>query len=110
MSMRQDDAIAIVGFGGVLPGSTDLDGFWANVVSGVDATRDVPPGRWLLTVSQAFDQTIPRIDKVYAKRGGFVEDFRPDFGGLHLDASLLERLDPVFHLAVHAAQQAWRSA
>src|SRR6516162_4194208 len=100
MIMGQDDAVAIVGYGGVLPGCADIDGFWTNIAGGVDATGEVPPGRWLLGPSQAFDPTIPRVDKVYATRGGFIEGFRPDFRGLDLDAALLERLDPVFHLAI----------
>src|SRR4051812_5528173 len=110
MSMGQDDAVAIVGFGGVFPGSADLEGFWTNIAGGVDSTREVPPGRWILGPARAYDPKVPKLDKVYATRGGFVEGFRPDFDGLDLDLELVDRLDPMFHLALHAAAQAWNSA
>ncbi|MBN3758340.1 NAD-dependent epimerase/dehydratase family protein [Paraburkholderia sp. Tr-20389] len=40
------DAIAIVGMAGVLPGSADLDEFWAHLVNGDDLIGEVPSGRW----------------------------------------------------------------
>ncbi len=77
---------------------------------GVDSTTEVPDGRWLLAASEAFDPKVPRLDKVYGTRGGFVADIPIDLAGLHLDPAMVSRLDPVFHLAIHAAQAAWRSA
>lgn len=110
MSMGQDDAVAIVGFGGVFPGSDDIEGFWKHIAEGRDATREVPPGRWIVEPSQVHDPRVPRPDRVYATTGGFVEDFKPDLDGLRLDRAMVNRLDPMFHLALHAAGMAWRSA
>jgi acyl transferase domain-containing protein/3-hydroxymyristoyl/3-hydroxydecanoyl-(acyl carrier protein) dehydratase len=110
MSMGQDDAVAIVGYGGVFPGANDPEGLWSNVVEGVDATRDVPPGRWILEPRDAYDPRVSKLDRVYATRGGFIEGFQPDLGGLNLDRELVDRLDPMFHLALHAAARAWSSA
>ena len=103
MSMGQDDAVAIVGFGGIFPGSADLERFWANIVGGVDATREVPPGRWMLDPAGAFDPEGRRarpglLDPRRLRRG-----FRLDLEGLDLDLELVDRLDPMFHLALHAA-------
>ena len=95
----------------VFPGCTDdLAAFWANVNGAKDATTEVPAGRWALAPDQAFDPAISRADKVYATRGGFVGPLQADHAGLTLDPALLNRLDPVFHLALHAAVLAWRSA
>ena len=65
MSKPEDEAVAIVGYGGVFPGAGDPEGLWANIVEAVDATTEVPPGRWLLAPAQAFDPRIPQPDKVY---------------------------------------------
>src|SRR5262245_6495498 len=112
MTRSQDEpiAIAIVGFGGAFPGATDIEGFWSNVLGGVDSTREVPAGRWIVEPSQVFDSAGSRLDRVYSKQGGFLDEVPTDLEGLNLDPSLLDRLDPVFHLALHVARQAWRSA
>jgi acyl transferase domain-containing protein/3-hydroxymyristoyl/3-hydroxydecanoyl-(acyl carrier protein) dehydratase len=110
MIMSQLDAIAIVGYGGVFPGAEGPEQFWTNIVTGVDATTEVPPGRWVVPRSEVFDPAGPRLDKVYATRGGFVSDLALDLAGIGLDDELLHRLDPVFHLAIVAGNAAWRSA
>ena len=77
---------------------------------GIDSTSDVPPGRWLIEPERAFDPRVAVADRVYSIRGGFIERPALDAEGLDLDPSLLERLDPVFHLALHVARQAWSDA
>jgi acyl transferase domain-containing protein/3-hydroxymyristoyl/3-hydroxydecanoyl-(acyl carrier protein) dehydratase len=104
------DAIAIVGIGGLFPGSETLERFWANVLDSVDATSDVPAGRWLIDPAQAFDPRIALADHVHSIRGGFVPTPNVVLDGLDLDRSLLDRLDPLFHLALHVARQAWCDA
>ncbi len=108
--MQQDERIAIVGIGGIFPGAPDLERFWANVVQGIDSTREVPSGRWLLNQSDAYDPQVGAPDRVYSTRGGFVEGFTLDTEGLDLDPKLLAQLDPTVHLALHAGRQAWRDA
>ncbi|HKI20067.1 MAG TPA: beta-ketoacyl synthase N-terminal-like domain-containing protein, partial [Isosphaeraceae bacterium] len=108
--MEPDGAIAIVGIGGLFPGADTLEQFWANVRDCVDATNEVPPGRWLIDPSQAFDARIALADHVYSTRVGFVARPRLDAAGFDLDGPLLERLDPLFHLALYAAREAWRDA
>src|SRR5262249_41480119 len=46
--------IAVVGAGALLPGAADAEQFWANILNRVDASRDVPPGRWLLDPDAAY--------------------------------------------------------
>jgi acyl transferase domain-containing protein/3-hydroxymyristoyl/3-hydroxydecanoyl-(acyl carrier protein) dehydratase len=108
--MHPDDAIAIVGIGGLYPGARTLDQFWANVRDGVDSTSDVPPGRWLIDPERAFDPRLALPDHVYSLRGGFVESPSLDPSRFDIDPSLLDRLDPVFHLALHVARQAFDDA
>jgi len=108
--MSRQERVAIVGIGGIFPRSPDLTRFWANIEGGVAAAREVPPGRWLLDVEDAFDPAVGRPDRVYSTRGCFVEDFTLDPSGLDLDPALLGRLDPMFHLALHAGRAAWLDA
>ena len=91
--------VAIVGIGGIFPGAPDLERFWANIAGAIDATREVPPGRWAIDPKEAFDPRVGQPDRVYSTRGGFVEDFRLDPEGLDLEPGLLDRLDPMFQLA-----------
>jgi PfaB family protein len=102
--------VAIVGIGGVFPGAPDLQGFWDLVAGGLDATTDVPEGRWLLDPGAAYDPAVGTPDRVYSTRGGFIEGFRFDPEGLALDPGLGNRLDPMFQLALHAGRAAWRDA
>ena len=104
------ERVAIVGIGGVFPGASDPEHFWANIVARIDATTEVPPGRWSLDPADAFDPEVARADHVYAKRGGFVQDFQLDPEGLDLDPELLSRLDPMVQLALHTGRHAWREA
>ena len=108
--MRMHEKVAIVGVGGIFPGSPDPGSFWAMVEGGSAAIGEVPPGRWLLDPADAHDSAVARPDHVYSTRGGFVEGFRLDPEGLDLDPGLLGRLDPAFHLALHAGRAAWRDA
>ncbi len=104
------ERVAIVGIGGIFPGAADPDRFWSNVAAGVDATTEVPPGRWSLDPADAFDPRVAQPDRVYATRGGFVTEFSFDPEGLDLDPALVSGLDPMFHLALHAGRAAWRDA
>jgi acyl transferase domain-containing protein len=108
--MRRDERVAIVGIGGIFPRSPDLASFWTNVEGGVAATREVPPGRWLLDTLEAYDPRVGLPDHVYSTRGCYVEDFTLDPAGLDVDPDLLDRLDPMFHLALHAGRAAWLDA
>ncbi|MHB1560534.1 MAG: beta-ketoacyl synthase N-terminal-like domain-containing protein, partial [Isosphaeraceae bacterium] len=103
-------AIAIVGMGGIFAGSDCPDQLWANVLAGRDLTREVPRDRWLVDPSEVLDPRIAEPDRVYTTRGGFLDPVRFDPRGTRLDPGLVERLDPMFHLALHAASQAWNDA
>ncbi|HKA91087.1 MAG TPA: polyketide synthase, partial [Haliangiales bacterium] len=65
------DGVAIIGMACLFPGAPDLETFWRNVRDGVDAIRDVPPGRW----DPAFyDPGARAADRFYCRRGGFVDE------------------------------------
>ncbi|MEU7041741.1 beta-ketoacyl synthase N-terminal-like domain-containing protein [Streptomyces varsoviensis] len=64
--------MAIVGMAALFPGAGDLDGYWRNIVGGVDAITEVPAGRW----DEEFyvPEGPGRADRVYCRRGGFVDE------------------------------------
>ena len=109
-TMRPHERVAIVGLGAIFPRADDPGQFWEIIEQGLATARDVPPGRWPLDPTDAFDPRVGTPDRVYSTRGCFVEGFRLDPEGLDLDPALLGRLDPMFHLALHAARAAWRDA
>ncbi len=103
--------IAIVGIGGVLPAAPNPELFWANILNKVDASREVPEGRWRISPSFAFDPRVGRLDKVYSTRGCFLDPLPPlDCSPLSIDPHLLDDLDPLFLLALHAGAQAFNNA
>src|SRR5690242_9506862 len=97
--------VAIVAMGGLFPSAPSPQHLWEQVIAGVDAAREVPPGRWLLDPRDAYDPAIARADRVYSLRGYFLEDIPLDPSGLDVPPDLLAELDPVFHLALHAGRQ-----
>ncbi|HLW64858.1 MAG TPA: beta-ketoacyl synthase N-terminal-like domain-containing protein, partial [Gemmataceae bacterium] len=105
--MSLQPRIAIVGLGGVFPGAANLDQFWANVAAGVDASRDVPEGRWLLSLEDAYAEGIAVPDRLYSMRGYYLDKIPLAFD-TQIERELLNQLDPLFHLILSAGHQAWR--
>src|SRR5919109_5018865 len=67
---RED--IAIVGMACVFPGARDLDAYWRNIVSKVDAISDPPRDIWDAEIF--YDPKADTNDRIYCKRGGFIGD------------------------------------
>jgi acyl transferase domain-containing protein len=65
--------VAVVGMAAVLPGAGSLEDYWRNLVTGVDAIKDVPPNRW---EPELYDPDLAdEPDHFYCRRGGFVDEF-----------------------------------
>ncbi len=103
---NHDTPIAIVGVGGVLPGAKDLEEFWRNVRDGLSAAREVPPERWYLSADEVRGDRPGAPDRVDSLRGCFVEGFSPQLEGLTIDDTLVDELDPLFAIALHAGKAA----
>ena len=108
--MQPDEPIAIVGIGGLFPGLGLLDQFWANVRDGIDSTSDVPPGRWLIDPTERSIRGSPWPTTSTRPAAAFSTAAARSDRGSTSTRSLLERLDPVFQLALLVAQQAWSDA
>src|SRR5262249_24238643 len=100
--------IAIIGIGCLFPKADNLERYWANIASGVDAIGDVPPTHW--RPEDYLDKDPKRPDHTYAPRGGFlspVEFPALEFG---IAPNTLEATDTTQLLGLHVAKQALEDA
>ena len=100
--------IAIVGMGTRLPGANSIDEFWANLTSGRDVFVDVPDNRWSKDVYYQDSDRTPY--RTYAKRGGFIENFDPNWRLYKVPPKLVERNDPLQFLLLESAIDAIEDA
>ena len=102
-------SVAIVGIGGIYPDAPDLERFWKNILSGHSAAREVPPDRWAIPADSAFSPEIGAKDKVYSKRGCFINAIprTAPLPGLPPEPKIPAGLDPLFHLLLYAGKQAF---
>ena len=101
--------VAIVGIGGIFPDAADLAAFWDNIRSCRSSFREIPDGRWAVPTDSVFDQEVGKADSVYSRRGCFIDRLPPaeTLPGLAIDPALLDGLDPLFHLLIHAGKRAF---
>jgi PfaB family protein len=102
-------SVAIVGIGGIFPDAPDLDSFWNCIRDGHSAARIVPDGRWQLPADKAFSPEVGAPDRVYSRQGCFIDGLpsAATLPGLAIDPAVLEGLDPLFHLLIHAGKRAF---
>ncbi|MDD2853872.1 MAG: beta-ketoacyl synthase N-terminal-like domain-containing protein, partial [Desulfuromonadaceae bacterium] len=101
--------VAIVGIGGMFPDASDLTSFWNNIKTGRSSFREVPDGRWAVATDAVFASQSGTTDCVYSRIGCFINDLpsATSLPGLAIDGALLEGLDPLFHLLIHAGKRAF---
>ena len=64
------DGVAIVGMACLFPSAPNVDAYWRNILTKVDAISDPPPEAWDAGVY--YDPDSPDTDRVYCKRGGYL--------------------------------------
>ncbi|MBU6402853.1 MAG: hypothetical protein KGS61_21235, partial [Verrucomicrobia bacterium] len=80
---REPIPIAVVGMGGVFPGSPSVEAFWENLIGGRDLVGEVPASRWDWRAT--YGDPRRSADKTNSKWGGFIEDadcFDAEFFGI----------------------------
>ena len=108
--MKHGQSVAIVGVGGIFPMSPTLDRFWETISGNVNTSSQPPQGRWLLDPETAYDPAIGAADKIYSKKGCYIDDESDPsvIAGLDIDADFLGSLDPMFRMLLRAGHQAFR--
>jgi len=99
------EPIAVIGMAGIFPGASDINKFWQNIVNKVDSSHEVPEKRWIAPVDDIYHPE-PAADKAYSKRVYLIEDFEFDPKGIDIDVDLINALDPMYHIALHAGREA----
>ena len=97
------EPLAIVGVDCLFPGSTDVRGFWCDLLAGNDQMRDVPPSHWL--IEDYYDPDPRAEDRTYAKRGAFLDPVDLDPLAWGLPPKTLEATDTSQLLALIVAQR-----
>ncbi|MEE8660127.1 hypothetical protein CGLAMM_02070 [Acetobacteraceae bacterium EV16G] len=64
--------IAIVGVAALFPGSGDRHGFWKDILAGRDLITEIPSTHW--SIADYYDPDPKSPDKIYAKRGAFLNE------------------------------------
>ncbi len=104
--------IAIVSKAGIFPGAANLAAFWKNILAGHSAARRAPAGRWPIPADEVHDpQGGP--DRTLSAKACFIENFQFDASRFEVNQATrdrLARLDPMFHLLLHAGKDAWDRA
>ncbi len=95
--------IAIVGVGALMPGSSDVGGFWRDILNGRDLITDVPSTHWLIEDYYDSDQTAP--DKTYGRRGAFLSAVDFPLLKYGIPPNTLEATDTTQLLALLVAEQ-----
>ncbi|PSL28014.1 type I polyketide synthase [Dyadobacter jiangsuensis] len=74
--MKRNADIAIIGMSGIFPGAGDLNAFWENIRTGVDAIETVPESRMGSLFFQENEQVSAHsVDRFYCRRGGFIDSY-----------------------------------
>ena len=105
------EAVAICSIGAVFPGCAELDDFWTLIREGRSAAREVPAERWAIPPAAARRRRPGELDRVGSMRACLLDALPvEELAELPVDRARLQRLDPLFTLALIAAGRALRGA
>ncbi|MCM3885419.1 type I polyketide synthase, partial [Frankia sp. R82] len=103
--------IAIVGMSAVFPDAPDLDAYWANIVAGVDAIREVPTDRWDPQVYYRPDAVTKNAGRHTPSRwGGFLPRIPFDALAYGIPPRALRSIETSQLLALEVSARALRNA
>jgi len=103
------DGIAIIGMACLFPAAPDLDTYWQNILSKVDAVIDPPQDSWW--AQRFYDPESDANDRVYCRKGGYLgslTEFDPFAHGVLPVAA--EGGEPDQWLALRVAYEAFKDA
>ncbi|MEQ9072548.1 MAG: SDR family NAD(P)-dependent oxidoreductase, partial [Sandaracinaceae bacterium] len=108
MTEKKQTPIAIVGLSCLFPGSSELAGFWQDILLGRDRLTRVPADRWL--VEDYYDPDPKAPDKIYVDKGGFLGDVDFDPMKWGVPPSIVPATDSTQLLALVVAERTLRDA
>jgi len=105
---RDDEAIAIIGLGDVLPGAPNVAAYWNLLQSGREPNRALPAEPEQMRDGRLL--TSSRVTERRLRRGAFVDDFHYDWRRHHIAPKEIELADPLQFMVLDAADQALHDA
>lgn len=105
---RKPANVAIIGIGCLLPGASDPEHFWANILDQVDAITEIPPDRF--EVDRYFDANPSSKDKIYSRWGGFIDEIPFDPLQYGIPPKAMSAIDPLQILTLEVARSALHDA
>ncbi len=101
-------AVAVVGVSALFPGSTEVRGFWRDIMQGRDQIREVPPQYWL--IDDYYDPDPAAPDKTYGKRGAFLDATPFDALAYGVPPNVVQQTDTSQLLGLIVAQKVLEDA
>ncbi len=102
--------IAIVSMAGLLPGAKSLDAFWENLVLKKDAFQALGKDRWRVDPAMMTTERL-QPDKAISRVACLLnQDLDYCFDDLDLDKDMLQDLDPLHRIVLHAGREAFLAA
>ncbi|MCA9116185.1 MAG: polyketide synthase, partial [Planctomycetaceae bacterium] len=105
---EQQEPIAIIGMGTVLPGARTVDALWDVLKTGSSIKQEIPADRW--DISLGYEADPQKLWRVPARTGGFIDDFEYDWKRHKVPPRQLQTADPLQFMLLDAADQAFRDA
>ncbi|MFM7033886.1 MAG: beta-ketoacyl synthase N-terminal-like domain-containing protein [Planctomycetia bacterium] len=103
-AIADDECIAIVGAGCVLPGAFSLEAFFERIDRDESAIGPVPADRW--EAARVIDRSGPRPWHTMSDRGGFVRDFTYDWKRHRVPPKQIAAANPLQFMLLEAADAA----
>ena len=103
----KDTDIAIVGMSCFLPGATNINDFWSNLVHGTNSITNVPEEK---IDSTYFKNNSNKIDYIYCNKGGFIPPITIDPVKIGISPERVKSLDPIQILIIKLIYQALEDA
>ncbi|MBF0469689.1 MAG: hypothetical protein HQK61_12525, partial [Desulfamplus sp.] len=96
---------AVVGMSGIFPGALSLEKFSKNIMDKKESVIDVPGDRWGVRPQDIISSGY-MPDTACSGKAGLVTGFEFDPDGFLIDKDLLNGLDPLHHMVLHAGREA----
>ncbi|HPA56379.1 MAG TPA: beta-ketoacyl synthase N-terminal-like domain-containing protein, partial [bacterium] len=100
--------IAIIGMGGIFPGSKNVEEYWKNVLSGKTFITDMPEKYWRW--ENFYSEDKGHTDKTYTKKGSFISDFEFPFEKYRFPPNTWKGVDHAQLIALEATREALEDA
>ncbi|GJM62549.1 beta-ketoacyl synthase N-terminal-like domain-containing protein [Persicobacter diffluens] len=104
------EKIAVIGMGGLFPGSDNLDQFWDNLMENRDLASASTHAQFGADPAGYYHDEKGKLDKCYSIRGGYVNNFAFEAEGFQLSADLLDKQDKQFQWSLYVAREALQHA